>query len=311
LEFYKLHPNIRVNYQAIGSGAGIRQFTEGLTAFGASDAAMSQAEVDQFKKERGSDVQLVPMTAGSVVICYNLPGITGKLKLARKTYLRIFLGEITSWNDKAIAENNPTLHLPDLEITVVRRADGSGTTYAFTNHLDAVGKNLGIPWTPGVGKSVVWPKKDMIGGRGNPGVAAQILQIPGAIGYLESGFAELGEIPMAILENKAGNFVASTTESGRAALANAKIPDDFRIWVPDPDAPNGYPIVTYTWLLCYKDYSKFRGDPKTGAALQMVIRFCLTDGQRFSDELHYIPLPKNVVDRVLTAVDAIKTGTEK
>jgi phosphate transport system substrate-binding protein len=311
LEYYKLHPETRVNYQAIGSGAGIRQFTEGLTAFGASDAAMSPAEVEQFRNERGSGVQLVPMTAGSVVLCYNLPGISADLKLKRRTYLRIFLGEITTWNDPDIAESNPGLKLPDLDITVVRRADGSGTTYAFTNHLAAAGANVGIAWTPGVGKSIRWPKKEMIGGRGNPGVAAQVQQIPGAIGYLESGYADLAKLPVAVLENKAGQFVHATPESSQAALANAKVPDDFRIWAPDPDAKDGYPIVTYTWLLCYRDYTKFRGDPGAGEALKMVIRFCLTDGQRYSKELGYTPLPKNVVDRVLVAVDGIKTGTEK
>jgi phosphate transport system substrate-binding protein len=310
LEYYKLHPDARVNYQAIGSGAGIRQFTEGLTAFGASDAAMSKGEVEQFRKERGSDVQLVPMTAGSVVLCYNLPGVTSELKLTRKAYLQIFLGEITSWNDKAIAISNPETQLPELAITVVRRADGSGTTYAFTNHLNAVGKNLNMPWTPGVGKSIRWPKKEMIGGRGNAGVAAQIQQIPGAIGYLESGYAELAKLPMALLENKAGYFVHASPESSEAALASADVPDDFRIWAPDPDAKDAYPIVTYTWLLCYKDYTKFRGDPRAGKTLQQVLRFCLTDGQRYSKELGYTPVPKAVVDRALTAIDAIQTGAE-
>ena len=182
----------------------------------------------------------------------------------------------------------------------MRRADGSGTTYAFTNHLTTLGKAIGIPWTPGVGKSIRWPKKEMIGGRGNPGVAAQIEQIPGAIGYLESGYADLAKLPTAILENKAGNFVRATSESSRAALANAEeFPAIFRDLHFDPDARDGYPIVTYTWLLCYKDYTKFHGDPNAGAALKHVIRFGLTDGQRYSDELGYTPLTKNVVVRVL------------
>lgn len=311
LEFYKIHPQLRVNYQAIGSGAGIRQFTEGLTAFGASDAAMSKAEVELFQKQRGSDVQLVPMAAGSVVLCYNLPGVAEDLKLTRKTYLQIFLGAITNWTDKALAESNPGVRLPDLDITVVRRADGSGTTYAFTNHLTAVGKDIGVPWTPGVGKSIVWPKKEMIGGRGNPGIAALIQQTPGAIGYLESGYAELAKLPEAVLENKSGHFIRATPASSQAALAKAEVPDDFRIWAPDPEAPDGYPIVTYTWLLCYKDYTKFPGDPQAGAILKKVIGFCLTDGQQYSKELGYTPLPQNVMDRVLSAVAGIKTGTEK
>jgi phosphate transport system substrate-binding protein len=313
LEYYKVHPDVRVNYQAIGSGAGIRQFTEGLTAFGASDAAMSNQEVELFRTQRGGDVQLVPLTAGSIVICYHVPDLGGALKLTRSAYLQIFLGEITKWDDPALKACNPGLKLPKLDITVVRRADGSGTTYAFTNHLEAVGKNIGVPWTPGVGKSIVWPRKEMLGGRGNAGVTALIQQTPGAIGYLESGYADLAipKLPTALLENRAGSFVGATVESCQAALANARIPDDFRIWVPDPEGKDSYPIVTYTWLLCYKDYTKYRGNPHVGAALKKVIEFCLTDGQAFATKLGYTPLPKKVVDRVLPAVAAIKIGTEK
>jgi phosphate transport system substrate-binding protein len=302
LEYYKRDPHVRVNYQAIGSGAGIRQFTEGLVAFGASDAAMSDKEIALFKKERGSDVQLLPMTAGSVVICYNLPEVSGELRLSRDTYLRIFLGEITSWDDSAVRRDNPNAKLPDREITVVRRADGSGTTYAFTNHLDSVGKSLGKKWTPGVGKSITWPKREMIGGRGNPGVAALIKQTPGAIGYLELGYAELAELPMAVLKNKAGSWVAPTPESSLAALEGVPLPKDFRIWVPDPAGRGAYPIVTYTWLLCYKKYK----DPKVADTLKKVLKFCLTEGQTFSKDLGYIPLPKDVAEPVLKAVDAIE-----
>jgi phosphate transport system substrate-binding protein len=305
LEYYRQDPSVRVNYQAIGSGAGIRQFTEGLVAFGASDAAMSDKEIAQFKKQRGSDVLLVPMTAGSVVLCYNVEGVS-KLRLSRKTYLRIFLGEINSWNDALIQADNPGIRLPRLPITVVRRADGSGTTYAFTNHLSSVGKDLKIPWTPGVGKSITWPDpKRMIGGRGNPGVTALIQQTPGAIGYLEMGFAELASLPMAILKNKAGTWVAPTDKSSRAALEGVPLPKDFRIWLPDPAGEKAYPIVTYTWLLCYKDYRKFK-DPEIVDTLKKVLKYCLTDGQKLSNDLGYIPLPKDVADEVLKAVDTIK-----
>jgi phosphate ABC transporter phosphate-binding protein len=189
LEYYKLHPEIRVNYQPVGSGAGIRQFTEGVTTFGASDAYMSQAEIDRVR-EKARDVVLLPMTAGSIVLCYNLPGGIGGLKLARKAYVDIFLGNITSWADPRIQKDNPDAYLPDVPITVVRRSDGSGTTYAFTNHLNAISDD----WKkdkggPGKGKSVSWPVG--IGGKGNSGVAALIEQTPGAIGYLEYGYAEL------------------------------------------------------------------------------------------------------------------------
>jgi phosphate transport system substrate-binding protein len=307
LEYYHQHPETRVNYQAIGSGSGVRKFIEGLTAFAASDAGVSKGEAEEFQKAHGCEVQLIPMTAGSIVICYNLPGWKGELRLTRNAYLKIFLGEITTWNDPAIVASNSGANLPSLDITVVRRADDSGTTYAFTSHLEAVGKSLNKPWPSG--KNKTWPFKEMIGGRGNPGVAAQVQQIPGAVGYLESGFAELAELPAAALENKTGKFVASTPSSSQAALATAKIPDDFRIAIPDPEGEDVYPIVTYTWLACYKDYAKFAkfgGDPKTGATLKRVIHYCLTDGQSLSAELGYIPLPKNVVDRVLEAVKGIK-----
>ncbi len=293
LEYYLAHPDIRVNYQAIGSGAGIRQFSEGLVQFGASDAAMTDAEMAKVS----SGVQLLPLTAGSVAICFNLPGGPHELKLSRSLYVDIFLGEISSWNDPAIAALNPGVMLPDMPITVVRRADGSGTTYAFTNHLSAISKK----WKdgPGVGKSVVCPVG--IGGKGNPGVAALIQQTPGAIGYLEYGYAELIHLSMAVLENKAGSYVAPNLETGQAALVGAEIPDNLRIWIPDPAGRNAYPIVTYTWLLCRKKYDQ----PRVAEELKQVLRYCLTDGQKLSAELGYIPLPENVATRALQAVDRI------
>jgi phosphate transport system substrate-binding protein len=309
LEYYHRHPKIRVNYQAIGSGAGIRQFTEGLVAFGASDAAMSKTEVDKFKKERHSDVVLLPMTAGSVVLCYNLPGGPKELRLSRKAYLGIFLGEIKLWNDPAIAEANPGVQLPDTDITVVRRAEGSGTTYALTNHLKSVGEDRRnkFKWKWKWEASKEWPLKEMIGARGNPGVAALIQQTPGAIGYLEYGYAELAELPMAVVENHSGRFVKATVESGKAALEGVDLPKDFRIWVPDPKGKEAYPIVTYTWLLCYQDYAHYKKNPRLGGPLKEVIKFCLTEGQQFSQQLGYLPLPERIAVKVLKAVDNIKT----
>jgi phosphate transport system substrate-binding protein len=306
LEYYKRDPEIRVNYQAIGSGAGIRQFTEGLTKFGASDASMSKDEVDLFKTRRhednrDSDVLLLPVTAGSIVLCYNLPGMSADLKLFREAYLKVFLGEITQWNDPLIARANPDVVLPDMPITVVRRAEGSGTTYVFTKHLDAVGKQLGIPWKFGVNKSSSSWQKDTIGARGNPGVAALVQQTPGSIGYLEFGYADLAKLPTALLENKAGNYVRATPETSQEALAEGTLPSDFRIWITDPGGKDAYPIVTYTWLLCYTNYH----DAKIAASMKQVLRFCLTEGQRFSAELGYIPLPPAIADRVLQAVARI------
>jgi phosphate transport system substrate-binding protein len=301
LEYYHLHPDVRVNYQAIGSGAGIRQFSSDLVEFGASDAAMSDKEIASAVQQRPAreGVLLLPMTAGSVAVCYNAPGAPADLRLSRQALVDIFLGKITSWADPALASLNPGVSLPDKNITVVRRAEGSGTTYAFTNHLGHVSKE----WKdgPGIGKSVVWPVG--IGGRGNAGVAAIIQQTPGAVGYLEFGYADLLHLPMARLENKAGNFVAPNLETGLAALEGVEIPADLRAWVPDPPGKNAYPIVTYTWILCSKDYS-YRGT--NTAVLKEVLRYCLTDGQKVSAELGYLPLPEDMANRVLKAVDTIK-----
>jgi phosphate transport system substrate-binding protein len=301
LEYYKRHPEVRVNYQAIGSGAGIRQFSANLVTFGASDAAMSDKEIAKAMEEnpRRKGILLLPMTAGSVSICYNLPGIESGLKLSREVYVDIFLGKITSWDDPAIAKLNPGVNLPELEIAVVRRADGSGTTFAFTNHLSAISPE----WKEkvGVGKSVTWPVG--IGGNGNAGVAAWIQQTPGAIGYLEYGYAELTHLSMASVENKAGHYILPTLESGQAALADVVMPENLRAFLPDPPGANAYPLVTYTWLLCFKDYSD---SPAEAAALRDVIRYCLTEGQNFSAELGYIPLPPDVSKRVLKAVDEIQ-----
>jgi phosphate transport system substrate-binding protein len=294
LEYYKRHPDVRVNYQGIGSGAGIRQFTNQLVDFGASDAAMSDKEIEKVK----AGVQLLPMTAGSIAICFNIPDGPTELRLSRQTYADIFLGKIAGWDDAAIARDNPGVSLPDTPITVVRRAEGSGTTYAFSNHLAAISPE----WKKerGVNKSINWPK-GMIGARGNAGVAALIQLTPGAIGYLEYGYAELSHLPTAALENKAGEFIKPSMASGRAALAGADVPPNLRIWIPDPAGKDAYPIVTYTWLLCYRHYEK----AAAVAELKKVIKFCLTEGQEYSADLGYIPMPESVVAKVLEAVDRI------
>jgi phosphate transport system substrate-binding protein len=294
LEYYKAHPDVEVNYQAIGSGAGIRQFTQELVDFGASDAAMSDKEIEKVR----NGVLLLPMTAGSVVLSYNVPGVTQPLTLSRDAYSRIFLNQITTWDDEAIRKTNPGVNLPSDEIVVVRRAEGSGTTFAFTNHLSAISP----AWKkgPGVGKSVVWPKS--IGARGNEGVTALIQQTPGAIGYLEYGYADLAKLPMAVLENHAGKYVAPGPESGKAALKGAKIPENLRVFIPDPEGEDAYPIVTYTWILCYQKYA----DAQRAQTLKEVLRYCLTDGQPIAAKLGYIPLPEGVVRLVLAQVDRIQ-----
>jgi phosphate transport system substrate-binding protein len=292
-EYNKLHPEVQINYQALGSGAGVKQFQEGLVNFGASDAAMSDEEIAAVK----SGVVLLPMTAGSIVLAYNLPGGPKDLKLSREAYSGIFLGKITKWNDPVIVKSNGGAKLPDTKITVVTRSDGSGTTYVFTAHLSAISED----WKkgPGTGKSVNFPVG--VAGKGNPGVSALIKQTPGSIGYVEFGYAKQTGMPMATLENKTGKFVTADLSSGGKALAGVELPPDLRAWVPDPSAPEAYPIVTYTWLLCYKKYD----DPKISKTLKSVIEFGLTKGQAYSADLGYIPLPANVVSAVQKALGDI------
>jgi phosphate transport system substrate-binding protein len=292
-EYNKQHPNVQVNYQALGSGAGVKQFQLHLVDFGASDAAMTDREMGSVKE----GVVLLPMTAGSIVLTYNVPDVTTDLKLSRDAYVGIFLGKITSWNDPVIANANPGVKLPATKITVVRRSDGSGTTFVFTSHLSAISDE----WKngPGAGKSVNFPVG--LGGKGNPGVTALIKQTPGAIGYVEYGYAVYAKMPMAILENKSGKYVKADLNTGKEALASVQLPENLRGWVTDPTSPDSYPIVTYTWLLCYKKYQ----NPKTLDALKSVLKYSLTEGQSFSADLGYIPLPASVIDADMKALEQI------
>ena len=293
-EYNKLHSDVQINYQALGSGAGIKQFQQGLVDFGASDAAMTDQEMSQVKT---GGVILLPMTAGSVALAYNLPGGPAELKLSRDAYVGMFLGKITTWNDPTLAKCNPGTTMPNTKITVITRSDGSGTTFVFTSHLTAISD----AWKsgPGAGKSVNFPVG--VAGKGNPGVTALIKQTPGAIGYVEYGYAKQIGMPMASLENKSGRFVAVSLESQKAALASVQLPPDLRAWITDPADPNAYPIVTYTWILAHKKYP----DAKIAQTIKSVLNYGLTQGQSFSIELGYIPLPASVVGEVSKAVDGI------
>ena len=294
IDYYGRHPGVRVNYSPIGSGAGIRQFTSGLVTFGASDAGMSKKEIEKLPKEFGG-VVLLPMTAGAIVLSYNVPGLSAPLRLSRTAYVKIFLRQIVNWNDPEIAKENPGVHLPDQKITVVTRADSSGTTYAFTTHMSAVAKTQGLDWTPGVDKSVAW--KESIAAQGNDGVAALIQLTPGAVGYIEFGYAKLSHLPMAALENHSHEFVVpdDAGKAGEKALEGAKIPDDLQIRVPDPAGRGAYPIVTYTWVLVRKRYD----DPRQAETLKTLLRDCLEDrSQEVAQQLGYVKLPQDVVDRL-------------
>jgi len=293
VEYNKLHPKVQVNYQSVGSGAGVKQFTQGTVDFGASDAAMSDEEIAKVKQ----GAVMIPATAGSIVIAYNLPGVAD-LKLSRDAYAGIFLGKVTKWNDPAIAKENPGVNLPDMPINVAFRADGSGTTFVFTKHLAAISKDFADE--VGTDKSVTWPVG--AGGKGNEGVTALIKQSPGTVGYVEYGYAVNNGLSMASLQNKSGKFVKPTDESGAATLARVEFPENLRIWPEDPTGPEDYPIATFTWLLLYKKYN----DSAKLQALKDFVTYGITDGQKFSSELGYIPLPPAVVEKSKAALARVE-----
>jgi phosphate transport system substrate-binding protein len=294
-EYNKVHSDVQVNYNGVGSGQGIKDFTKGLTDFGASDAAMTD---DEMAKVTNGGVLLLPMTAGSIVISYNLPGLTGAIKLPREVYPSIFDGTITKWSDPAIAKANPGVTIPDLPITVASRADGSGTTFVFSSHLAAISPEFVTKLGKG-GKQVKFPG---VAGPRNDGVAALIKQTPGTIGYLEYGYAKQAGLPMASLQNKAGQYVAPSPESGAATLAKVELPANLRAFITDPEGDTSYPIVTYTWWLVHTTYDK-AGEADTIKALA---NWCLTDGQKLSVDLGYLALPPEVVTKVQAAAATIK-----
>ncbi|MGC1395845.1 MAG: phosphate ABC transporter substrate-binding protein PstS [Coleofasciculaceae cyanobacterium] len=295
VDFNKVHPKLQINYQSVGSGAGVEQFTKGTVDFGASDTAMKDEEIAKIPADRG--VLLLPMTAGSIVMAYNLPEVTGELKLPRAVYTDILLGTITNWNDPKIAAANPGVTLPDQKITVVHRSDGSGTTGVFTKHLSAISPE----WKTkvGDGKTVSWPTG--IGAKGNEGVTAQIQQTKGAIGYTEYGYAKNNNLKFASLENKAGKFVAANDQSAAKTLDAVTLPENLRAFISDPEGAESYPIVTYTWLLAPKKVA----DPEKAKAIEAMIEYGLTEGQKVAGELGYVPLPKTVAQKVAAAADGI------
>jgi phosphate transport system substrate-binding protein len=287
------HNNVEIDYQSVGSGSGVKSVIDKTVDFGASDAAMTPEEIA--KVDVG--VLCLPMTAGSIVLSYNLEGVTD-LKLSRKAYADIFLGKVKKWNDPLIAAANPGVTLPDVPINVVVRADSSGTTYVFSKHLSAVSAEFAS--SPGTNKMPNWP----VGTRskGNEGVTASLKTTPGSVGYIEFGYAKSQKLPMATLENKAGKYVTATTASGQAGLASAQLPEDLIAWASDPDSADAYPIVTYTWLLCYKQYQ----DKRKLEVLQDLLKYCLTVGQSDCEPLGYIPLPTNVAEQVVAAARDLK-----
>lgn len=293
-DFGTANKGVQVNYQSVGSGAGVKQFTQGTVDFGASDAAMTDEEIGKVSQ----GVVMIPATAGSIVVAYNLPDVKD-LKLSREALAGIFLGKITSWDDAAIAKTNEGVKLPSLPINVAKRSDGSGTTFVFSKHLAAISPEF--KEDVGVDKSTdAWPVG--VGGKGNEGVTALVKQTPGTIGYVEYGYAEHNGLSTASLQNKSGNFVKPTPESGAATLASVELPENLRIWPDDPAGAQDYPIATFTWILLYKKYP----DATKLKALKDFVTYGLTEGQKAAPSLGYIPLPAPVVEKCKAALATVQ-----
>jgi phosphate transport system substrate-binding protein len=290
-EYNKLHPDLKFNYQSIGSGGGIKQFTDGTVDFGASDAPMKD---DQIAK--APDVVHIPTVLGADVVAYNAPGVK-TLRLSPETLANIFLGKITKWNDPAIVADNPGVGLPDQAITVAHRSDGSGTTYIWTDYLSKISPE----WKSkvGAGTSVNWPVG--LGGKGNEGVTGIVKSTPGSIGYVELIYAIQQKLSVADIKNKAGKFVKPSLESTTAAAAGVEMPPDYRVSITNPDGPDAYPIAGFTWLLVHRDTK----DKAKGTALIHFLKWAITDGQALATQLDYAPLPKPVQERVLKTIDTL------
>lgn len=292
---YKAKSGVDVSYQAIGSGGGIRQMIAGTVDFGGSDAAMTDAQMQQVG-DRG--VILVPTAGGAVAVVYNLPGVSN-LKLSRSVLPAIFSGKITRWNDPKIAADNPGVSLPDTPIKSVVRADGSGTTFIFTNHLSAVDPYF--RGRIGAGTAPNWTTNP-VRGRGNAGVAAQVQRTSGSIGYVEFAYATQNNMAMAQVQNKKGEFVAPSLAATEAALASLEFPDNFRVFANDP--AEGYPIAGLTWMMIYQRYDS----AEMANAVKQMVQWVLTDGQALNNPLNYTRIPQPVVQRVLQAVNSQVTG---
>ena len=299
-EYHVAHPETAVVYDAVGSGEGVRRFigkgvkdTEKVD-FGASDAAMTDEQI----AEVPSDAVLVPVTAGIVVLAYNLPNFQGELKLSRAACADIFLGRIKSWDDRVIAASNPGVKLPRLTIVTVARQDASGTTFAFTKHLDAISPD----WSSRYGAATLidWPGNTMRA-RGNENVAGLIQHSEGSIGYVGFEFAHQLGLKMASIQNKAGNFVQPGHRAGTAALGDANLPPNLRLFIADPGGADAYPIVTFSWILAYKRYDS----EEKAKAMRDLLRWCLDEGQKFAPDLGYVPLSPNVSSKALAALGEV------
>jgi len=293
-EYNKLHPDVQINYQSIGSGGGIRQVLNGTVDFGASDGPMSDEQLAQSKTK----ILHIPTVLGAVVPAYNVPGVGGEVKFTPEALAGIYLGKIQNWNDPAIAKVNPGVSFPNQPIIVIYRSDGSGTTFIFTDYLSKISKD----WSNTVGKgtSVKWPGG--MGGKGNEGVAGQVRQLSGSIGYVELIYAVQNKITYGSVRNAAGNFVAASLDGVTEAAATAKtMPADFRVSITNAPGKTAYPISSFTWLLIPTPAK----NPKKGKIIADFLDWMVTDGQKMTSQLSYAPLPDSVVEKVKAAIKQV------
>jgi len=299
-EYHKKNANLQINYQSIGSGGGIKQITEGTVDFGASDGPMNDDQLKAFQDKHGFGILHFPTVLGAAVPSYNIPGVDAALNFTPDALAGIFLGKITKWNDPVIAGANKGVNLPANDIVVVHRADGSGTTYIWTDYLSGVSDE----WKPkgGKGTSVNWPVG--LGGKGNEGVTGSIKNTPNSIGYVELIYAETNKIPYGNVKNAAGVFVkASLAAVSAAAAGKAKeMPDDFRVSIVNAPGKAAYPISSFTWLLIPEKFS----DAAKRDAIKGFLKWALADGQGYAENLSYAKLPKEVVAKELKAISKIQ-----
>jgi phosphate transport system substrate-binding protein len=297
-EYNTLHPNVRINYQSIGSGGGIQQVINQTVFFGATDGPMTDAQL----KAAPGHILHFPTVLGAVVPVYNIPDVTAELKFTGAVLADIFLGKIKKWNDPAIAKLNPGVKLPSTDVTVVHRSDGSGTTYIFVDYLSKVSPNFKSQ--VGVSTSVKWPAG--VGGKGNEGVSGLVTQTPGSIGYVELIYALQNKINFGPVQNAAGEFVKASVDAVTKAAAGAapSMPADFRVSITNAQGPGAYPVSSFTWLLLYEEPK----DTASGKTMVDFMRWALTDGQKFAADLGYAPLPAPVVTLEQAALDRIKVS---
>jgi phosphate transport system substrate-binding protein len=300
---YAAKTGVKINYQSIGSGGGIRQLSEQTVDFGATDAPMSDAEL---AKAKGGPVMHIPTVLGAVVVTYNVPELTKPLRLDGTTLAEIFLGTITKWNDARIAALNPGAKLPASDILVVHRSDGSGTSYVFTDYLTSVSSAWATK--PGKGKEVQWPVG--LGGKGNEGVAGQVKQLPGSIGYVELAYAKQNKLAYANIRNAKGEFVTPTIEAVTAAAAGAvaSLPanTDYRVSIVNAPGKGVYPISSFTWLLVYRNQT----DAVKGKKLVDFVKWALIDGEKSAATLDYAPLPAAVAKQLVKQLGSLSVASK-